>query len=97
MVDAGEKISATLQREFLEEALNGMELFDKEREEKRQQVSDFFTKKGDEIFRGLVSDDPRNTDNAWMETVVVNFHDEEVSSFWFDCSSSIVVSRVMFT
>lgn len=21
-------------------------------------------------------DDPRNTDNAWMETVAVNFHDE---------------------
>uniref|UniRef100_A0A1I7WSK3 RRM domain-containing protein n=1 Tax=Heterorhabditis bacteriophora TaxID=37862 RepID=A0A1I7WSK3_HETBA len=25
-------------------------------------------------FRGYV-DDPRNTDNAWMETIVVNFHD----------------------
>lgn len=21
-------------------------------------------------------DDPRNTDNAWMETVAVNFHDD---------------------
>ena len=21
-------------------------------------------------------DDPRNTDNAWMETICVNFHDE---------------------
>ena len=21
-------------------------------------------------------DDPRNTDNAWMETVVLHFHDE---------------------
>jgi ADP-ribose pyrophosphatase len=29
-------------------------------------------------------DDPRNTDNAWMETVAVNFHDEtgeEVGKF----------------
>lgn len=25
-------------------------------------------------FRGYV-DDPRNTDNAWMETTCVNFHD----------------------
>ena len=27
------------------------------------------------MYRGYV-DDPRNTDNAWMETVVLNFHDE---------------------
>lgn len=28
-----------------------------------------------QVFKGYV-DDPRNTDNAWMETVAVNFHDE---------------------
>ncbi len=27
------------------------------------------------VYRGYV-DDPRNTDNAWMETVACNFHDE---------------------
>ena len=27
------------------------------------------------MYSGYV-DDPRNTDNAWMETVVYNFHDE---------------------
>lgn len=27
------------------------------------------------MYKGYV-DDPRNTDNAWMETVAVNFHDE---------------------
>jgi len=27
------------------------------------------------VYKGYV-DDPRNTDNAWMETVAVNFHDE---------------------
>lgn len=37
-------------------------------------VKDFF-KCGDEIYRGYV-DDPRNTDNAWMETIAVNFHDD---------------------
>jgi len=26
-------------------------------------------------------DDPRNTDNAWMETVAVNFHDESGEGF----------------
>ena len=28
-----------------------------------------------QVYRGYV-DDPRNTDNAWMETVAFNFHDE---------------------
>ena len=28
------------------------------------------------IYRGYV-DDPRNTDNSWMETVAYNFHDED--------------------
>jgi hypothetical protein len=28
-----------------------------------------------EIYIGYV-DDPRNTDNAWMETVAYNFHDD---------------------
>lgn len=26
-------------------------------------------------------DDPRNTDNAWMETVAYNFHDDDGSAF----------------
>ena len=36
-----------------------------------------------QVYRGYV-DDPRNTDNAWMETVAVNFHDatgDSVSKF----------------
>ena len=32
-----------------------------------------------QVYRGYV-DDPRNTDNSWMETVAVNFHDETGSS-----------------
>ena len=28
-----------------------------------------------QVYRGYV-DDPRNTDNSWMETVAVNFHDD---------------------
>ncbi|XP_063994423.1 ADP-ribose pyrophosphatase, mitochondrial [Diachasmimorpha longicaudata] len=35
---------------------------------------------GDIVYRGYV-DDPRNTDNAWMETTAVNFHDNEASGF----------------
>ena len=32
-----------------------------------------------QVYRGYV-DDPRNTDNAWMETQVYNFHDDEGTS-----------------
>lgn len=35
----------------------------------------FFDVSGKQIYAGYV-DDPRNTDNAWMETVAYNFHDE---------------------
>lgn len=38
-----------------------------------------FFKSGVDIYKGYV-DDPRNTDNAWMETVAVNFHDESGDS-----------------
>ncbi|KAI1278136.1 ADP-ribose pyrophosphatase, mitochondrial [Halotydeus destructor] len=79
MVDAGEHISASLQREFVEEAMNGLELSEQERAEKEKTISKFFSEKGQEIFRGLVSTDHRNTDNAWMETVVFNYHDDNGS------------------
>lgn len=67
MVDPGEIVSATLKREFMEEALSTSD-------ESSELISNFFNS-GTEIYRGYV-DDPRNTDNAWMETVAVNFHDE---------------------
>lgn len=44
----------------------------------KQMISDFF-KNGEEIYKGYV-DDPRNTDNAWMETVAYNFHDDSGKS-----------------
>jgi len=65
MVDPNEHVSATLKREFTEEALNGVD--DKTLEK--------LWSKGKPIYRGYV-DDPRNTDNSWMETQVFNFHDD---------------------
>ena len=32
------------------------------------------------MYAGYV-DDPRNTDNAWIETTAVNFHDETGEAF----------------
>uniref|UniRef100_A0A1B6M1F3 Nudix hydrolase domain-containing protein n=1 Tax=Graphocephala atropunctata TaxID=36148 RepID=A0A1B6M1F3_9HEMI len=78
MVDPGEVMTTTLKREFLEEALNVLEKNESEKEAISNQLNEFF-EKGKEIYKGYV-DDPRNTDNAWMETVAMHFHDESGST-----------------
>jgi len=74
MVDDGELISQTLKREFLEEAAKDP---DKERQgELKEKLDDLFasvSNDDDFVYIGYV-DDPRNTDNAWMETVAVHYH-----------------------
>ncbi|XP_054615235.1 ADP-ribose pyrophosphatase, mitochondrial isoform X2 [Dunckerocampus dactyliophorus] len=79
MVDPGEQVSLTLQREFSEEALNSLAVPPSEREKILARISQLFKSAGFQVFKGYV-DDPRNTDNAWMETVAVNFHDENGNS-----------------
>ena len=74
MVDAGENISSTLKREFMEETMNALEKSNNEIEELEASIDKFFSN-GDEMYNGYV-DDPRNTDNAWIETCATNFHDE---------------------
>lgn len=75
MIEPGETVSTTLRREFGEETMNSLALSDQEKIELEKNLEKFFTECGVEIYKGPV-DDPRNTDNAWMETVVYNFHDE---------------------
>jgi len=71
MVDAGELVSATLRREFTEEAGNVPEA---QRARFERLAAELFrAENGREVYRGYV-DDPRNTDNAWMETVAMHFH-----------------------
>ncbi|XP_075161795.1 putative nudix hydrolase 6 [Haematobia irritans] len=65
MVDPGEKVTATLRREFMEEALDSFS--------DKDMVERFFDT-GTEVYKGYV-DDYRNTDNAWIETVAYNYHD----------------------
>lgn len=69
MVDPGEHVSATVRREFEEEAGN---VPDHKKQELRNYLDQLF-KDGKQVYSGYV-DDPRNTDNAWMETVVMHFH-----------------------
>ena len=101
-VNTGETALATAQREFIEEALNGLEMNQKDREKAEATVAEFFAK-GQQIYAGYV-DDPRNTDWAWMETTAFLFHDESGKSVgrmplcagddamalkWIDISSDI--------
>ena len=70
MTDAGESVSATLRREFMEEARN---LGEEDQKEVTEKLEELFTHGGPTVFIGYV-DDPRNTDIAWMETRCVHFH-----------------------
>uniref|UniRef100_A0A3Q4BCH8 ADP-ribose pyrophosphatase, mitochondrial n=1 Tax=Mola mola TaxID=94237 RepID=A0A3Q4BCH8_MOLML len=79
MVDPGEQVSLTLQREFSEEALNSLAVQPSERAQIHERITKLFKSPGFQAFKGYV-DDPRNTDNAWMETVAVNFHDDSGNS-----------------
>jgi ADP-ribose pyrophosphatase len=75
MVDAGEQVSLTLKREFGEEALNTLELSPESKADAMAKVERLFDN-GLEVYKGYV-DDPRNTDNAWMETVAMLFFDHD--------------------
>ena len=104
MVDPGEQVSLTLQREFSEEALNSLAVEASKKAEIHERITKLFKSSGFQVcnltkknancdilvnnwsmrngfffllqvYKGYV-DDPRNTDNAWMETVAVNFHDD---------------------
>lgn len=71
MVDYGEAVSLTLRRELEEETGN---VSDEHKKERKIILDKLFTDGPHKklVYKGYV-DDPRNTDNAWMETTVVAF------------------------
>jgi len=69
-VDPGEHMSAAVKREFVEEAGN---ITDPAQQARFQQLTDDLFASGEVVYQGYV-DDPRNTDNAWMETTAYHFH-----------------------
>lgn len=79
MVDPGEAVSRTLKREFGEEAMNSLEASEAEKKEIEKHINQLF-EGGTKLYAGYV-DDPRNTDNSWMETVAFNFHDDTGEAF----------------
>ena len=70
MVDMGESVSVTMRREFTEEAGN---LATKEQRGRFEKLADELFASGRVVYRGYV-DDPRNTDNAWIETTAFHYH-----------------------
>ncbi|XP_063720388.1 ADP-ribose pyrophosphatase, mitochondrial-like isoform X2 [Symsagittifera roscoffensis] len=80
MVDPGEnELSGTAIREFCEEAIEGDEtgaLSPQEKKKRRAEIVKRFVqhKQMEEPIISKVVDDPRNTDNAWMETQAFWFH-----------------------
>jgi ADP-ribose pyrophosphatase len=66
----GKPITDTLLQEFMEEATSELSPHDVVQEK----LEALFLNSGKLVFQGVVDRDPRNTDNAWMETTVVHFH-----------------------
>lgn len=75
MVEPGDNISITIRKEFGEEAMNSMEMSDDAKRDLQIQLNKVF-ENATEVYRGYV-DDPRNTDNSWMETVAMHVHIDE--------------------
>ncbi|EGD73752.1 hypothetical protein PTSG_05446 [Salpingoeca rosetta] len=73
-VDNGEDVALTSGREFMEEALGTKDKRTKLSEEEESSVASLFA--DGTIVGRIYSEDPRNTDNAWVETTCINFHDD---------------------
>jgi ADP-ribose pyrophosphatase len=71
MVDDDEQATQALIREFMEEA--GAVEDEVKRKELLEFMDDLFANRGQTVYLGYV-DDPRNTDNAWIETTAAHFH-----------------------
>lgn len=73
MVDRGDTVSATIVKEFKEEALRQNEGNGKMTADLQTELDAVFASGGDLVYSGYV-DDPRNTDEAWIESEVRHFH-----------------------
>lgn len=70
MVDEGESVSLTLKREFKEEVAKNCS----------ENILSKIFKNGTVLYSGPTYNDPRTTDQAWIETYVVHYHiDNELS------------------
>jgi hypothetical protein len=77
MVDPGEKVSLTLKREFGEEAMNTLQMAPEEKQRALAVLDRIFANPIETLYKGYV-DDPRNTDDAWMETEAVHYNGDDL-------------------
>ncbi|XP_021362499.1 transient receptor potential cation channel subfamily M member 2-like isoform X2 [Mizuhopecten yessoensis] len=77
MCEPGQQIHECLRAEFSEEALGSLINNEDHKKELNTKLDKMF-KIGKEVWRGY-ADDPRNTDNAWLETLVFHYHDNDGS------------------
>ncbi|CAH3020103.1 unnamed protein product, partial [Porites evermanni] len=73
MIEAGDSVSRTLIKSLRERTIPCLKPTIAEGTLETRLRKIIQTSK--EVYKGYL-DDPRNTDNAWMETVTMNFHDE---------------------
>ena len=93
MVDPGEKISQTLKRELMEEAISKTD---------KNIIDKIFNSNACVLYSGPTYSDPRTTDCAWIETYVVNYFinynlsskikltnqpDENTDVAWISCNT----------
>ena len=79
MCESGDCVNKTMRKEFEEEACGFIEATSEEKLRISESTNSLFSKGGVLIYEGPVND-PRNTNNAWMETTVRNFHDDDDTS-----------------
>lgn len=92
------EVSETLAREFLEEACAHEEDDAKKSDIEKQsrlQLQEIVETYGIDVFRGR-NNDPRNTDHAWMVTVVKSIHDPKPNGFFktYKLRAGIETSKV---
>ncbi|XP_060580659.1 transient receptor potential cation channel subfamily M member-like 2 isoform X2 [Ruditapes philippinarum] len=74
----GAKPADHLQADFTDKAMGSLEGSSNEKVV-RKKLNKIW-KKGVKIYEGY-ADDPRNTDNAWIETTAISYHDEDGAAF----------------
>lgn len=79
--DGTDKISSALKRELIAETRSrSINMSMAERITYAFMIGSVFIDDLTEIYSGYV-DDPRNTDNSWVETTVCNYHDDSANTF----------------
>lgn len=96
LLEAGDSALCTLKKIFTNKILASVKSDIKEGKENLDKCIDTIVQNAAEVYRGYV-DDVKNTDNAWLETTAMHFHDnkrEMLGDVEFEDESSICWQEV---